>query len=60
MTNETASPRHRLEDPQETETLPEESLPAHDQSGHVLDYAGQPIHIDVDPIIPTGICQHCP
>lgn len=26
---------------------------------HELDDAGQPIHVDVDPFIPTGICAIC-
>lgn len=26
---------------------------------HELDESGQPIHIDVDPFIPTGICAIC-
>lgn len=27
---------------------------------HELDENDEPIHEDVDPIIPTGICRHCP
>lgn len=26
---------------------------------HEPDVAGQPIHIDIDPFIPTGICAIC-
>lgn len=34
--------------------------PIYDEAGHELDETGQPIHVDVDPVIPTGICRHCP
>lgn len=33
--------------------------PVYDGAGHTLDYAGEPIHVDVDPIIPTGLCRYC-
>lgn len=52
-------PKHRLDD---TETVPEpqdETVPE-PEDGHELDEAGEPIHVDVDPVIPTGICRHCP
>lgn len=26
---------------------------------HELDEAGQPIHVDIDPFIPTGTCAIC-
>lgn len=28
-------------------------------SSHNLDGNGQPIHVDIDPFIPTGICAIC-
>lgn len=37
-----------------------EPAPAYDEYGHELDTLFEPIHIDVDPVIPTGICRHCP
>lgn len=27
--------------------------------GHPIDEAGNPVHEDIDPFIPTGICAHC-
>lgn len=47
-----------------TEPTPEptttpEPEPVYDGAGHTLDYAGEPIHVDVDPIIPTGLCRYC-
>lgn len=30
-----------------------------DGLGHRLDALGDPIHIDVDPVLPTGICAVC-
>lgn len=33
---------------------------AYDDAGHELDpETGEPIHLDVDPIIPTGLCRYC-
>lgn len=26
---------------------------------HELDETGQPVHIDIDPFIPTGVCALC-
>lgn len=26
---------------------------------HELDELGGPIHVDIDPFIPTGTCAHC-
>jgi len=26
---------------------------------HELDESGQPLHVDIDPFIPTGICAIC-
>lgn len=34
--------------------------PEFDELGHPLNDDGEPIHRDVDPIIPTGICRDCP
>lgn len=28
-------------------------------AGHPIDDAGEPVHEDIDPFIPTGICAHC-
>lgn len=33
--------------------------PEFDDTGHPLDPSGQPYHVDIDPVIPTGICRHC-
>lgn len=33
--------------------------PAYDETGHRTDDSGQPVHIDVDPVIPTGTCVFC-
>lgn len=27
--------------------------------GHAIDEAGQPVHVDIDPFIPTGTCAIC-
>lgn len=27
--------------------------------GHPVDETGEPVHEDIDPFIPTGICAHC-
>lgn len=27
--------------------------------GHPIDEAGDPVHEDIDPFIPTGTCAHC-
>ena len=26
---------------------------------HKLDTSGEPIHVDIDPFIPTGVCAIC-
>lgn len=31
----------------------------YDEQGHELDEDGQPVHVDVDPVIPTGFCRYC-
>lgn len=28
-------------------------------AGHPIDEAGDLVHEDIDPFIPTGICAHC-
>ena len=27
--------------------------------GHPIDEQGSPVHEDIDPFIPTGMCAHC-
>lgn len=52
-------PKHRLDDT-EPVPVPEDETAPEPEDGHELDEAGEPIHVDVDPVIPTGICRHCP
>lgn len=28
-------------------------------AGHPIDENSEPVHEDIDPFIPTGICAHC-